>query len=106
MGYLTHWGHAISIVYFGCSLKCCLDSGAVEQPDDPSSGPKKWVKLTWAMYSTIAPLEIGITLLYWSAISSEPPSYIAVMEHGGIMAMILLDGLFVGMVPVRAKHIV
>jgi hypothetical protein len=111
MGYLTHWGHVMSILYFTCSFLCTVVPGAVMQPQknaDGSGNVSRLVRVTWGLYSTVAPLEIAITLLYWSAIatSGEPLKYITVMEHGGIAILIWLDGLFVGLVPVRAKHVV
>jgi hypothetical protein len=65
------------------------------------------VCLTWGLYSTVTPLEIAITCLYWSFVSAFGPiNYVSIMEHGGIALLILLDGNWVGIVPVRAKHLV
>jgi hypothetical protein len=111
MGYLTHWGHVLSILYLTASFLCTIIPGAVQQPQQPSkdtaeSGSvSRLVRLTWGLYSTVAPLEVAITLLYWSAISTGEFRYITVMEHGGIAAFVWFDGLVVGLVPVRAKHI-
>lgn len=119
MGYLTHWGHVLSIFYLAASFLCTVVPGAVQQPKLTQDHPAallgassdavvgRLVRVTWGLYSTVAPLEIAISLLYWSAIATagEPLQYIAVMEHGGIAVLVWLDGLVVGLVPVRAKHV-
>jgi len=108
MGYLTHWGHLLSNLYFLCSLLCCIVPNAVEQPSDKAQPPGRLVRLTWGLFSCVAPLQISIAILYWSgtAFISGYGCYICVMEHGGIAALVLIDGFLVGLVPIRAKHII
>jgi len=110
MGYLTHWGHLLSNCYFIGSFLCSILPWAVQQPQDDGGAlvPGRLVRFTWGLYSCVAPLEIAITMLYWSGATflSGHGCYVAVMEHGGIATLILLDGLVVGLVPVRAKHVI
>lgn len=108
MGYLTHWGHFLSNLYFLCSFLCTIIPWAVRQPTgDMRMRPGRLVRTTWGLYSCVAPLEIAITLLYWSGTTfiSGHGTYVSAMEHGGIALLILIDGLLVGIVPVRAKHL-
>lgn len=107
LGYLTHWGHVITILYFTCSLfcSCCVPCSRVAQTSNDSS-PHALIKWTWGLYSLVAPLELAITFLYWgSGIYSFPVTYSSVMEHGVLGALVWIDGLLVGTVPVRAKHV-
>lgn len=109
MGYLTHWGHMLSNFYFICSLLCSIcmivRPSVLQQPEKGTATPGRLVRITWGLYSCVAPLGIAITMLYWSAVSTDHPTYVSVMEHGGIAVMVLIDGLLVGVVPVRAKQI-
>lgn len=108
MGYLTHWGHLLSNLYLLCSFLCSIIPSAVQQPTAENERPGRLVRTTWGLYSLVAPLEIAITLLYWSGAPfiSGHGCYVSVMEHGGIATLVLIDGLLVGLVPVRAKHVV
>jgi len=110
MGYLTHWGHLLCNWYFICSFLCTIIPSAVRQPEEgvDNDEPGRLVRTTWGLYSCVAPLEIAITMLYWSgtALQSGHGTYVSVMEHGGIATLVLIDGLLVGLVPVRAKHVV
>ena len=108
MAYLTHWGHLLSNCYFFCSFLCSIIPSATKQPQNEEDIPGRLVRTTWGLYSCVAPLEIAITMLYWSGTEfiSGHGTYVAIMEHGGIATMVLMDGLMVGLVPVRAKHIV
>jgi hypothetical protein len=80
-----------------------------EAPQSQSSPqPHVLVRTTWGLYSTVAPLEVAITLLYWTSggvNDNGPVTYISVMEHGGLALLVWMDGLIVSVVPVRAKHI-
>jgi hypothetical protein len=117
MGYLTHWGHVLTILYFMCSFLCTILPFVTRQPasaplqlDEPSPSqpqPHVLVRTTWGLYSTVAPLEVAIALLYWgSGINNNGPvTYISVMEHGGLAVLVWMDGLIVSVVPVRAKHV-
>jgi hypothetical protein len=56
----------------------------------------------WGLYDTVAPLEVAITFLYWGSGLYNGFTYINVMEHGGLLLLLLLDGWTI---PVRAKHV-
>ena len=134
MGYLTHWGHVLVISYFFASWLCSgyaflkkhLPSRrqpAIQLDEkDPTASfsssssavtavqqlPRPCVRAAWALYSVTAPLQVAICLLYWTGIhdSAAPIEYVTVMEHGVLGALVWIDGLVVGRVPVRVKHLV
>lgn len=101
MGYLTHWGHALTILYFFISFLFAVLP--FQQPPPPLHSPHCLLKLLWGLYDTVAPMEVAITLLYWASGFNYGIPYIAVMEHGGLCVLLLLDGRSI---PVRAKHAV
>jgi len=91
-------------MYLFSSLLCSIRTKSVIQPLY-GEAPSYLVRWTWGLYSTIAPLEIMITILYWSAeFNGGDVAYIIVMEHGIICLFVLFDGLIVGLVPIRLKH--
>ena len=114
MGYLTHWGHVLSIWYLAASFLCSVKLAPARV--SPSSlvpcvrQPTRLIKVTWFLYSLTAPLELAICLLFWSAVAAGPAafSYVSVMEHGGIAILVWVDGNWTGgcAVPVRAKQVI
>ena len=107
LGYLTHWGHVLSLLYFFSAFSCTLLPKTLQQPLAPHDAPHWLVRTTWGLYSTVAPLELAITLLYWaSGLQFGPVTYVAVMEHGGLALLLLMDGLVWSLIPIRVKHVV
>lgn len=106
LGYLTHWGHVILILYLFCSLLCCILPNVLKQPSNDSS-PHSFIKWTWGLFSLAAPLELAITVLYWgSGIASPHTTYASIMEHGVLGLLVWIDGIIIGSIPVRAKQVV
>jgi hypothetical protein len=116
--YLTHWAFLAALLYFPLSLALSL-CGNVSQPAESSSNnvdepelqqPSFLVRFAWGLFSTTATLQVAVSLLFWlleyNYDSSGMPSYTSIMKHGGIMVLLLIDGLVVNKIPVRAKHIV
>ena len=121
MGYLTHWGHVLSIFYLATSFLCSVKIVVppTVSPDRVCSSslhppckqqPTRLIKVTWFLYSLSAPLELAICLMFWSAVAAGPSafSYVSVMEHGGIAILVWIDGNCMRecAVPVRAKHVI
>mmetsp|Transcript_17741 Transcript_17741/g.32080 ORF Transcript_17741/g.32080 Transcript_17741/m.32080 type:complete len:387 (-) Transcript_17741:8-1168(-) len=111
MGYLTHWGHVLSIFYFFTSFLCALLRLPHPQKQQQQHPQLPWlVRLTWGLYGVVSPLGVAIALLYWGAIANysgdDPPiSYPTLMEHGVVTCGVWLDGAVIGKIPVRAKHV-
>lgn len=70
LGYLTHWGHCFTILFFVCSLVCSIlpqSSACFQQSDNDGKAVHGFIKWTWGLYALVAPLELAITLLYWGS---------------------------------------
>ena len=119
MFFLTHWGHILNITYLLCSLVCSMifvgssDNGipVIIEEDEHNKALPKLIKIAWLLYSTTAPLSLAICMLYWIGIApSQLPqdslNYVCIMEHGIIGIIVLIDGIVVGTIPVRAKQYV
>jgi hypothetical protein len=111
MGYLTHWGHALTNVYWIFAILCLTKTNSQERILECPGPLICWML---GLYSTIAPLGLAITFLYWIGVTGNaavgnhngPIGYVAIMEHGGLALLVLIDGLWVSHIPVRAKHLV
>lgn len=104
MAYLTHWGFLLTICYLFCSVLC---SSLLRNRGNPLDTPTFLVKLTWVLFSVVAPLEICICFLYWTAVANGGPvTYVSVMEHGVFALIVLCDGFILGRVPVRISHVI
>lgn len=104
LGYLTHWGHCLTILYFTFSCLCCVASS--HQPLSSAESTSTLIKWTWGLYSLVAPLELAITTLYWGSGIAQHTTYATIMEHGVLASFVWIDGIFIGNIPVRAKQVV
>eukprot|EP00545_Synedropsis_sp_CCMP1620_P013889 CAMPEP_0119017434 /NCGR_PEP_ID=MMETSP1176-20130426/16552_1 /TAXON_ID=265551 /ORGANISM="Synedropsis recta cf, Strain CCMP1620" /LENGTH=339 /DNA_ID=CAMNT_0006971161 /DNA_START=361 /DNA_END=1377 /DNA_ORIENTATION=- len=119
--YLTHWAFLAALLYFPLSLMVSLFGNKVtSQPpavnDDGTSNallqqqPSFLVRLVWGLFSTTATLQLSVSLLFWLLEYDRNydgmPSYSSIMKHGGIMILLLLEGLVVNKIPVRVRHVV
>ena len=91
---------SISLVPF-CAV-CCHFPTFIKRNDNDVHAFIKW---TWGLYALVAPLELAITLLYWGSGIAGRITYATVMEHGVLGALVWIDGLLIGLVPVRAKQV-
>jgi hypothetical protein len=96
LAYLSNWSVVYALLYLSTSLICSL---GVKQ---------MWlIKTSWVLYSLAATNEIAVMLLFW-LLTYDPSTYtitfFVIMVHGGIMAIVLIEGNFVNRVPVRLKH--
>ena len=109
----------VVVVMEGDEYKFAEDDNALNNintntDDDDTSGIKaipRLIKITWLLYSTTAPLSLAIGMLYWIGIApgqspQDSMTYVCIMEHGVIGLTVLIDGVMVGSIPVRAKQYV
>ena len=109
MAYLTNWSLIYCIVYQIGSLLLTVLKVPSAPYDDPNNQPtNSLLKLTWISISLAAVHQICVFVLFWGTVYY--PGYVLtfsnVMLHGGVMSLILLDGLVMNRTPVRLKHLV
>ena len=97
----------MSISYFISALYCTIKRSSLLIQPFLTEGPiipLFPVRLAWVLYSIVAPMEICITLLYWSAdYAGGQITYVNIMEHGMICLLILFDGAILSSIPIRLK---
>jgi hypothetical protein len=96
LAYLSIWSMVYACVYETLSLlnTWCCESDCLR-------------KATWVCFSIASVHSILVVLLFW-VLEYDPSNYtldyLTVMTHGGVCAILLIDGLVVNRVPVRLKH--
>ncbi|CAJ1927213.1 unnamed protein product [Cylindrotheca closterium] len=101
--YLTPWGVFFCIWYLGASF-CVTACGFAD--NSTRERATVLVKFAWFFYSVAAVLGCCIAGLYWTAVwtPARGVELNNVMTHGGLLVIVLLQGLFVDRVPLRIKH--
>jgi len=108
--YLTNWCHLFTVVYSWLSLTISLfPTLLAQQPAATATAtPGLIVRVTWGLYSAVAVIQMAVALLFWLLeynVGSGCPSYSSLLKHGGFMICILLEGLVLNSIPIRAKHV-
>ncbi|CAB9516478.1 expressed unknown protein [Seminavis robusta] len=64
--------------------------------------------ISWALFAVAAPGEIIVTVGYWTmdwdGKLTTLLDYYNIMTHGGVMILVLLEGLFINRIPLRVRH--
>mmetsp|Transcript_24193 Transcript_24193/g.37470 ORF Transcript_24193/g.37470 Transcript_24193/m.37470 type:complete len:298 (-) Transcript_24193:24-917(-) len=112
--YLTNWTFTLNIAYFASAIYITIKRSTLAQPDpcnnleEESQRYPFSVRLVWVLYSIAAPAGIAVSILYWALDYKHGISLLdlrSCMLHGGVAALVLLDGNVVASVPLRAKNI-
>lgn len=113
--YMTNWCALFTVLYTWLSLTISLFPKVLAQQQagplavNDKDRPGLVVCFTWGLYSAIAVIQMAVALLFWLLeydVGVGCPSYSSLMKHGGFMVFILLEGLVLNSIPVRAKHII
>lgn len=104
--YLTPWGVFLGVLQLAGSfvLTTCYSNAEYD-----AQKFNVLVKLTWLLFSVAGVIGCCITILFWVAVfdpNKENDMFDKVMTHGGVVAIVLLQGIFVDRIPMRLKHIV
>jgi len=102
LAYLTHWSYLTLTLYFLCSCIWLFHAPTRES---------RWLQLTWILYSVAATTQILVFVLFWvieyalaKKIDKPTIEYRTIVTHGISMVLILVDGVVMRRIPVRAKH--
>jgi hypothetical protein len=96
LAYLTHWSLLYAVFYM--TLSFILSFGV---------NPRWLMKCAWLSFPVAAVHQIMVTLLFWLLDyepEKNPLNEVVFLVHGGVMVIVLFDGLVVNRVPVRLKH--
>jgi len=111
--YLTNWCHFMTVIYTFLSLTISMCPGLAKQPaaskEDSDVRPGFVVRFTWGLYATVTTIQMAVALLFWLleySFDTGCPSYNSLMKHGVFMVLVLLEGLVLNSIPIRAKHVV
>jgi len=105
--YLTYWTLFLTMAYQLLSFYLMEQRVHLVEPL-PGERPRLLVRVAWILYSVVAPAGLTVSVSYWLLTDDrdrEPPTLTNAMLHGGVAATVFLDGLLVGAVPMRAKHL-
>ncbi|KAL7524387.1 hypothetical protein ACHAXR_000552, partial [Thalassiosira sp. AJA248-18] len=94
LAYLTHWGLLFATAYFVMSAFLSAIYLAMRPSADPGvleGGVGLLVKTTWALFVISFPVEVAITILYWTLESNGTTKYVDIMQHGGVLVLIIID---------------
>eukprot|EP00567_Pseudictyota_dubia_P003238 CAMPEP_0197456188 /NCGR_PEP_ID=MMETSP1175-20131217/42718_1 /TAXON_ID=1003142 /ORGANISM="Triceratium dubium, Strain CCMP147" /LENGTH=366 /DNA_ID=CAMNT_0042990221 /DNA_START=68 /DNA_END=1168 /DNA_ORIENTATION=+ len=108
MAYLTHWGLVVALAYQLSALAgMVLRRTVMVQTQDGNDKCNILLLISWALFAVALPAEVILSVLYWALVheQGDPVSYQIVMLHGGISVLLLIDGFFVGSVPLRIKQV-
>ncbi|CAJ1927185.1 unnamed protein product [Cylindrotheca closterium] len=106
--FLTPWTVFFGILQLGGSWILTAfysKDGSIYNPQNKNV----LVKITWLLYSVAGVIGCCITILFWGAVyDPDNPSndmFDKIMTHGGVVAIVLLQGNLLDRVPMRLKHI-
>lgn len=109
--YLTQWTWTISLLYILVSLVLTFYRSPLLQPFKNNTQDIHWlVKLHWANYVICSTVGLVVCIMYWLTIydpeiSLQKTNAANLSKHGIAAALIIIDGTFVGSIPVRAKQL-
>eukprot|EP00816_Leptocylindrus_hargravesii_P001381 CAMPEP_0196820638 /NCGR_PEP_ID=MMETSP1362-20130617/76179_1 /TAXON_ID=163516 /ORGANISM="Leptocylindrus danicus, Strain CCMP1856" /LENGTH=257 /DNA_ID=CAMNT_0042199601 /DNA_START=410 /DNA_END=1180 /DNA_ORIENTATION=- len=108
MIYLTNWTIFFSIAYLIASFLCAaLPRSEVFEDNNTKEvqRPRLIAKIAWELYAMIAPAGLTVVLMYWVAIyDGRTIIFLNLWRHGILALCVILDGLFIGSVPIRIKQ--
>ena len=107
--YFTRWCLLLTLSYQASAAIVTLwPSKFLKQPaDNDSPTPHFLVKFMWIIYSAQLPCQLFACLAFWGALGGigHLHPFEAVMDHGGFLIFVLLDGLVCHKLPIRIKHV-
>jgi hypothetical protein len=104
---LTHWSLVAAVLYMLSSLWQTMTANRISQPEALGK-TGAGVSTTWILFAIAAHAELMIAILFWLLVydydSDESVTYLNIMEHGGMVVLVWIDGLVVNRIPVKWKH--
>jgi hypothetical protein len=109
LAYLTHWSMTFCGLYVTVNLFNCYYYNTIQQPsttDTANTNVPFLIKVTWFLFQLASHTAAGAAFVFWPIrnVMDMPLSYNLVMNHGGIVTLVLLDGMYVNRIPYRIVH--
>ena len=105
--YYTNLSVLPSLFYFVVSFLASIQFARSQQQQQESQKKTLLVRLMWILFPSAAATQFAATVLFWLLVFdyNDTPSYLNLMKHGILFAVIMLDGLVVSRIPVRIRSI-
>jgi hypothetical protein len=104
--YLTNVTLAITALYLLLSWWNSLVATTYSTSTSPNIHPMHTI--VWALFAVAAPAEIVVTVGYWAmdwdGTMLTAFDYVNIMVHGGVMILVLAEGLVLNRMPLRLRH--
>ena len=111
IAYLTNWGCVYTLLYQIPILVCSIQPNLLSQPLPPvesieSNPPSVLVRFLWSIYTVATTTEMAVMILFWVVlyVPGDRVGFLQVALHGVTAACLLVDGIFVSIIPLRWKH--
>jgi hypothetical protein len=109
LAYLTHWSMTFCGFYVTANLFNCFYFNTIQQPSttDPDNTKVPFlIKVTWFLFELASHTAAGAAFVFWPIrhLMDMPLTYNLVMNHGGIVILVLIDGMLVNRIPYRIVH--
>jgi hypothetical protein len=117
MIYFTNWTLTLLIGYFSlvillsvfpsllfCSSKCQGSHSSYGTTLEIPAQSSRWFNLVWTLFTVTIHSEPIIVILYWSTLAHV--TYYDVIAHMLAFALVVVDGMMITRIPLRAKHFV
>ena len=101
-----HCTLVITVLYFILSLY-----NTAFPPIFTSAGdPTLCIKCTWALFAVAAPAQLLSTIIFWGIEfingDERTRTIVSYMVHGGLFVLLMMEGLILNRIPIRACHLV
>ena len=111
IAYLTNWSVVLVLVYFvGSFLMVAgvIPISSSQNHEQQQQNANIWMKTTWFFYTVSINLSLLSTILFWILVydPTVPLRYDHVMNHGGTLILIIIDGMVINRIPIRLRQLV
>ena len=107
LAYFTNWGVTFVCIYFILNTLNTVCASRTLQPTSKNASVGCRIRITWLMYAIGVHSTAGATFFYWVFLfdPSDPDwTFTNLSAHGGLLLLMIIDGMFVNRIPLRWQH--
>lgn len=104
LAYFTSWGVVFVCIYFLFSVFNTILASRTPQPPE-TVGFR--IRFTWFFFELATHTSLMATTFYWPLVfdpKTSELSFLTLSQHGGLLLLILIDGMLVNRIPMRLQH--